>query len=149
KLTSNHTMQSSNLLWTINQGQPLVKSKRRCSNSKQARKPEESSLNWKPWHRDWDATTSNFQEDDASNDGNKHRYNRKGFLEDDDARSDDSIFIVDPGWDDYCLQASKLNRPVPLCPDTRRAQDLNQKVQKVEHLLHEVKKLITGLVLPI
>nr|GEX71427.1 reverse transcriptase domain-containing protein [Tanacetum cinerariifolium] len=26
---------------------------------------------------DWDATTSNFQEDDASNDGNKYRYNRK------------------------------------------------------------------------
>nr|GEX42502.1 heme peroxidase [Tanacetum cinerariifolium] len=58
------------------------------------RKPEESSLNWKPWHRDWDATTSNFQEDDASNDG----------------------------WDDYCLQASKLNRLVPLCPDARRAR---------------------------
>nr|GEZ72792.1 TPA: orf y [Tanacetum cinerariifolium] len=24
------------------------------------KKPEESSSNWKPWHRDWDATTSNF-----------------------------------------------------------------------------------------
>nr|GFD55507.1 hypothetical protein [Tanacetum cinerariifolium] len=81
-----------------------------------------SSSNWKPWHRDWDATTSNFQEDDASNDGNKYRYNGKGFLEDDDARSDDSIFIVDPGWDDYCLQVSKLNCPVPLCPDARRAR---------------------------
>nr|GEV23630.1 putative reverse transcriptase domain-containing protein [Tanacetum cinerariifolium] len=69
------------------------------------RKPEESSLNWKPWHRDWDATTSNFPEDDVSNDDNKYRYNKKGFLEDNDARSDDSIFIVDPGWDDYCLQA--------------------------------------------
>nr|GEX64779.1 retrovirus-related Pol polyprotein from transposon TNT 1-94 [Tanacetum cinerariifolium] len=75
------------------------------------RKPEESSLNWKPWHRDWDATTSNFTEDDVSNDDNKYRYNRKGFLEDDDARSDDSIFIVDPVWDDYCLQAIKLNHP--------------------------------------
>nr|GFA46693.1 putative polyprotein [Tanacetum cinerariifolium] len=60
------------------------------------RKPEESSSNWKPWHKDWDATTSNFPEDDVSNDDNKYRYNRKGFLEDDDARSDDSIFIVDP-----------------------------------------------------
>nr|GEV48945.1 hypothetical protein [Tanacetum cinerariifolium] len=40
------------------------------------KKPEESSSNWKPWHRDWDAT-SNFQEDDASNDGRKYRYNRK------------------------------------------------------------------------
>ncbi|GJR21844.1 hypothetical protein Tco_0970371 [Tanacetum coccineum] len=39
-----------------------------------------------------------------------YRYNRKGFLEDDDS-SDDSIFIVDPGWDDYCLQELKLNRP--------------------------------------
>nr|GEV60642.1 hypothetical protein [Tanacetum cinerariifolium] len=81
-----------------------------------------SESNWKPWHRDWDATTSNFQEDDVSNDGSKYRYNRKGFLEDDDACSDDSIFIVDPGWDDYWLQASKLNRPVPLCPDARRAR---------------------------
>nr|GEU59616.1 TPA: orf y [Tanacetum cinerariifolium] len=53
------------------------------------RKPKESSSNWKPWHRDWDATTSNFLEDNASNDDNKCRYNRKGFLEDDDARSDD------------------------------------------------------------
>nr|GEW53835.1 ORFIII-like polyprotein [Tanacetum cinerariifolium] len=61
------------------------------------RKPEESSSNWKPWHKDWDATTSNFLEDDASNDDNKYRYNRKGFLEDDDARSDDLIFIVDQG----------------------------------------------------
>nr|GEW79540.1 hypothetical protein [Tanacetum cinerariifolium] len=86
------------------------------------RKPEESSLNWKLWHRDWDATTSNFLEDDVSNDGKRYHYNRKGFLEDDDARSDDSIFIVDPGWDDYCLQAIKLNRPVPLCPEARRAR---------------------------
>nr|GEV83522.1 RNA-directed DNA polymerase [Tanacetum cinerariifolium] len=69
-----------------------------------------------------DATTSNFPEDDVSNDDNKYRYNRKGFLEDDDARSDDLIFIVDPGWDDYCLQAIKLNRPVPLCPEARRAR---------------------------
>nr|GEX77888.1 hypothetical protein [Tanacetum cinerariifolium] len=68
-------------------------------------------------HWDWDATTSNFPEDDVSNDDNKYRYNRKGFLEDDDARSDDLIFIVDPGWDDYCLQALKLNRLVPLCPE--------------------------------
>nr|GFA76993.1 hypothetical protein [Tanacetum cinerariifolium] len=60
-------------------------------------------------HWDWDATTSNFSEDDTSNDDNKYRYNRKGFLEDDDSRSDDLIFIVNPGWDDYCLQALKLN----------------------------------------
>ncbi|GKF28522.1 hypothetical protein Tco_0094864 [Tanacetum coccineum] len=37
----------------------------------------------------------------------KYRYNRKGFLEDDES-SDDSILIVDPGWDDYCLQAVKI-----------------------------------------
>nr|GFA12154.1 putative polyprotein [Tanacetum cinerariifolium] len=86
------------------------------------RNPEESLSNWKPWHMDWDATTSNFLEDDASNDDNKYRYNRKGFLEDDDARSDDSIFIVDPGWDDYCLQELKLNRLVPLFPEARRAR---------------------------
>ncbi|GKG13959.1 hypothetical protein Tco_0350919, partial [Tanacetum coccineum] len=64
------------------------------------KKPEESSLNWKPWHKDWDAITSNYSEEDAINDDdnaihddNKYRYNRKGFLEDDES-SDDSIFIV-------------------------------------------------------
>ncbi|GKE95424.1 hypothetical protein Tco_1580279, partial [Tanacetum coccineum] len=45
----------------------------------------------------------------------------KGFLEDDES-DDDSILIVDPGWDDYSLQALKLNRPVPLCPEARRAR---------------------------
>ncbi|GJY54517.1 hypothetical protein Tco_0446181 [Tanacetum coccineum] len=84
-------------------------------------KPEESSSNWKPWHKDWDAITSNYSEDDAIKDDAKYRYNRKGFLEDDE-RSDDSILIVDPGWDDYCLQALKLNRPVLLCPEARRAR---------------------------
>ncbi|GKE57490.1 putative polyprotein [Tanacetum coccineum] len=84
-------------------------------------KPEESSLNWKPWHKYWDAITSNRSEDDAINDDGKYRYNRKGFLEDDES-SDDSILIVDPGWDDYCLQELKLNRPVPLCPEARRAR---------------------------
>ncbi|GKA88423.1 ORFIII-like polyprotein [Tanacetum coccineum] len=142
------------------------------------KKPEESLLNWKPWHKDWGVITSNYSDknainddddainndDDAINDDNKHRYNRKGFLEDDE-RNDDSIFIVDPGWDDYSLQAIKSNRPIPLCPEARRArmksskeiaeqpklvekealrltEDLNQKIQKVEHLLHEVTKLI-------
>ncbi|GKD24928.1 hypothetical protein Tco_1231142, partial [Tanacetum coccineum] len=89
-------------------------------------KPEESSLNWKPWHKDWDAITSNDDnaindEDESINDDNKYRHNRKGFLEDDES-SDDSIFIVDPGWDDYSLQAIKSNRPVPLCPKARRAR---------------------------
>ncbi|GJS64530.1 hypothetical protein Tco_0679094, partial [Tanacetum coccineum] len=84
------------------------------------KKPEESSSNWKPWHKDWDAITSNHSEDDAIKDDGKYRYNRKGFLEDDES-SDDSILIVDPGWDDYCLQELKLNRPVPLCLEARRA----------------------------
>ncbi|GKE31988.1 hypothetical protein Tco_1451310 [Tanacetum coccineum] len=95
------------------------------------KKPEESSLNWKPWHKDWDAITSNYSEDNVIkdddndddntiNDDDKYRYNRKGFLEDDES-SDDSIFIVDPGWDDYSLQAIKSNRPIPLCPEARRA----------------------------
>ncbi|GKF15838.1 hypothetical protein Tco_0057300, partial [Tanacetum coccineum] len=60
-------------------------------------------------------------DDDAINDDNKYRYNRKGFLEDDE-RNDDSIFIVDPGWDDYSLQAIKSNHPVSLCPEARRAR---------------------------
>ncbi|GJV02804.1 Orf y [Tanacetum coccineum] len=96
------------------------------------KKPEESSLNWKPWHKDWDAITSNYSEDNVIkdddndddntiNDDDKYRYNRKGFLEDDES-SDDSIFIVDPGWDDYSLQAIKSNRPIPLCPEARRAR---------------------------
>ncbi|GJY36425.1 hypothetical protein Tco_0421803 [Tanacetum coccineum] len=53
--------------------------------------PEGSSSNWKLLHNDWDATISNLLEDNASD--------------------DDLIFIVDPGWDDYCLKALKLNRP--------------------------------------
>ncbi|GJT93549.1 hypothetical protein Tco_1082394, partial [Tanacetum coccineum] len=57
----------------------------------------------------------------AIKDDGKYCYNRKGFLEDDES-SDDSILIVDPGWDDYCLQELKLNRPVPCCPDARRAR---------------------------
>ncbi|GJX80825.1 putative polyprotein [Tanacetum coccineum] len=85
------------------------------------KKPEESSSNWKPWHKDWDAITSNQSEDDAINDDGKYRYNRKGFLEDDES-NDDLILIVDPGWDDYCLQTLKLNRPVLLCPEARRAR---------------------------
>ncbi|GKA82315.1 RNA-directed DNA polymerase, partial [Tanacetum coccineum] len=85
------------------------------------KKPEESSSNWKPWHKDWDAITSNHSEDDAIKDDGKYRYNRKGFLEDDES-SDDSILIVDPGWDDYCLQALKSNRPVLLFPEARRAR---------------------------
>ncbi|GJV33752.1 hypothetical protein Tco_1394152 [Tanacetum coccineum] len=103
------------------------------------KKPEESSLNWKPWHKDWDAITSNYSEDNvikdndnnddnaindddnAINDDDKYRFNRKGFLEDDES-SDDSIFIVDPGWDDYSLQAIKSNRPILLCPEARKAR---------------------------
>ncbi|GKE50518.1 hypothetical protein Tco_1481776 [Tanacetum coccineum] len=57
------------------------------------KKPEESSSNWKPWHTDWDAITSNHSEDDAINDKDKYRYNRKGFLEDDKS-SDDSILTL-------------------------------------------------------
>ncbi|GKD00763.1 hypothetical protein Tco_1171037, partial [Tanacetum coccineum] len=84
------------------------------------KKLEESSSNWKPWHKDWDAITSNHSEYDAIKYDGKYHYNRKGFLEDDES-SDDSILIVDPGWDDYCLQKLKLNRPVPLCLEARRA----------------------------
>nr|GEX14391.1 heme peroxidase [Tanacetum cinerariifolium] len=86
------------------------------------KKPEESSLNWKPLPSDWAATTSKPKEvQDHTLEDNMCRYNRNGFLVDDDS-SDDSIFIVDPGWDDYCLQELKLNRPVPWCPDARRAR---------------------------
>nr|GEY02342.1 heme peroxidase [Tanacetum cinerariifolium] len=76
----------------------------------------ESSLNWKPLHNGWAPTTSKPNKVQAYNSkDNKCRYNRKGFLEDDDS-SDDLIFIVDSGWDDYCLQELKLNRLIPCCP---------------------------------
>ncbi|GKA60093.1 hypothetical protein Tco_0759406 [Tanacetum coccineum] len=72
---------------------------------------EESLLNWKPLPSDWAATTSKPKEvQDNTLEDNMYRYNRKGFLEDDDS-SDDLIFIIDPGWDDYCLQELKLNHP--------------------------------------
>ncbi|GKA77111.1 hypothetical protein Tco_0783572 [Tanacetum coccineum] len=96
------------------------------------KKQEESSSNWKPWHKDWDAITSNHSEEDAINDDGKYRYNRKGFLEDDES-SDDSILIVDPGWDDYCLQTLKLNRPVLLCPEARRARMEYAMVYSLEY----------------
>ncbi|GKC35448.1 hypothetical protein Tco_1047832 [Tanacetum coccineum] len=52
------------------------------------KKPKESSSNWKPWHKDWDAITSNHSEDDLIKDNGKYRYNRKGFLEDDESSDD-------------------------------------------------------------
>ncbi|GKF18719.1 hypothetical protein Tco_0063637, partial [Tanacetum coccineum] len=86
------------------------------------KKPEASSLNWKTLPSDWAATTSKPKEIQTYNlEDNTYHYNRKGFLEDDDS-SDDSFFIVDPGWDDYCLQELKMNRPVPCCPEARRAR---------------------------
>ncbi|GKE40777.1 hypothetical protein Tco_1464182, partial [Tanacetum coccineum] len=84
------------------------------------KKPEESLLNWKPLPSDWAATTSKPKEvQDHTPEDNMYRYNRKGFLEDDNS-SDDSIFIVDPRWDDYCLQELKLNRLILCCPDARK-----------------------------
>ncbi|GKD94660.1 hypothetical protein Tco_1374497, partial [Tanacetum coccineum] len=78
------------------------------------KKPEESLLNWKPLFNDWAATTSKPKKvQDHTPEDNMYNYNRKGFLEDDDS-SDDLIFIVDPRWDDYCLQELKLNRPLSL-----------------------------------
>nr|GEV10287.1 ORFIII-like polyprotein [Tanacetum cinerariifolium] len=86
------------------------------------KKPEESLLNWKPLPNDWVVTTSKPKEVQTNNpEDNMYRYNRKEFLKDDD-KSDDSFFIVDPRWDDYCLQELKMNRPVLLRPDARRAR---------------------------
>ncbi|GKF12357.1 hypothetical protein Tco_0050283, partial [Tanacetum coccineum] len=65
----------------------------------------------KPLPNDWAATISKLKEVQPNNpEENMYRYNRKEFLEDDNS-SDDSIFIVDLGWDD-----------VPLCPEARRAR---------------------------
>ncbi|GJZ69932.1 hypothetical protein Tco_0633482 [Tanacetum coccineum] len=86
------------------------------------KRPEESSSNWMPLYNNWVATTSKPKEVQTNNlEDNMYRYNRKGFLEDDNS-SDDSFFIVDPGWDDYCLQELKMNRPVPCCPEAWRAR---------------------------
>ncbi|GJU87783.1 Orf y [Tanacetum coccineum] len=94
-----------------------------CETYKQSynAKPKYALDNQPKTTTDWDAITSNYSEDDAIKDDDKYRYNRKGFLKDDE-RSDDSILIVDPGWDDYCLQELKLNHPVPLCPEARMAR---------------------------
>nr|GEX00041.1 hypothetical protein [Tanacetum cinerariifolium] len=49
------------------------------------KKPEESSLNWKPLPNDWAVTTSKTKAVQTNNpEDNIYRYNRKGFLEDDD-----------------------------------------------------------------
>ncbi|GJU52433.1 Orf y [Tanacetum coccineum] len=57
------------------------------------KKLKESSLNWKPLPSDWAATTSKPKEVQAyTPEDNTYRYNKKGFLEDDDS-SDDLIFI--------------------------------------------------------
>ncbi|GJS39226.1 Orf y [Tanacetum coccineum] len=86
------------------------------------KKQEESLSNWKPLPSDWAATTSKPKDvQDHTLENNMYRYSRKGFLDDDDS-SDDSIFIVDSGWDDYCLQDLKLNRPIPCRPDAQRAR---------------------------
>ncbi|GJZ78475.1 putative polyprotein [Tanacetum coccineum] len=37
------------------------------------KKPEESSSNWKPWHKDWDAITSNHSEDEQIKDVGKYQ----------------------------------------------------------------------------
>ncbi|GKB78138.1 hypothetical protein Tco_0945033 [Tanacetum coccineum] len=71
--------------------------KRKTSKFK-TKKPEECSSNWKPLHNDWAATTSKPKEDQYY------------FLKDDECNND-SIFIVESGWDDYFLKALKLNRP--------------------------------------
>nr|GEV49452.1 hypothetical protein [Tanacetum cinerariifolium] len=108
------------------------------------KKPEESPLNWKPLHKDWAATTSKPNKVQAYNSKNtKCRYNRKGFLEDDDS-SDDSIFIVDPGWDDYCLQELKLNRPVPCCLDARRPAADTKQLEQKEGYLEETITILSG-----
>ncbi|GKA41798.1 ORFIII-like polyprotein, partial [Tanacetum coccineum] len=76
-------------------------------------------------------------DDDAINDDNKYRYNRKGFLEDDE-RNDDSIFIVDPGWDDYSLQAIKSNRPI--YSDDNKIVNFNEEELKTKKGLRKDKE---------
>ncbi|GJV73445.1 Orf y [Tanacetum coccineum] len=98
-----------------------VKAMRNLQAIIQCKSPKYALDNQPKTTTNWDAITSNHSEDDAIKDDGMYHYNRKGFLEDDES-SDDSILIVDPGWDDYCLQELKLNRLVPCCPDARRAR---------------------------
>ncbi|GJT87833.1 Orf y [Tanacetum coccineum] len=127
-----------------------------CETYKQSynAKPKYALDNQPKTTTDWDAITSNHPEDDAIKDDGKYRYNRKGFLEDDES-SDDSILIVDPGWDDYCLQELKLNRPVPFFPEARRAlalknyksisekqKELESRVQNCQEKLESCKELL-------
>ncbi|GJU82967.1 ORFIII-like polyprotein [Tanacetum coccineum] len=103
-------------------------------------KPRETykqSYNAKPKYA-LDNQPKTTTEDDAIKDDGKYRYSRKGFLEDDES-SDDSILIVDPRWDDYCLQELKLNRPVPCYPDARRA-----RIQVAKSLSPCISYLING-----
>ncbi|GJY54912.1 heme peroxidase [Tanacetum coccineum] len=101
--------------------QQQMKQSKPCEVYKQSYNAKPKSA-LKPLPNDWAATTSKPKEvQDNNPEDNMYRYNRKGFLEDDDS-SDDSFFIVDSGWDDYCLKELKMNRPVPLCPEARKAR---------------------------
>ncbi|GJS54145.1 hypothetical protein Tco_0627507 [Tanacetum coccineum] len=71
---------------------------RRCSSSN--KEPEESSSNWKPGHKRLEAITIYTQKMMQSKTMVSTATTGKGFLEDDES-DDDSILIVDPGWDDY------------------------------------------------
>ncbi|GJZ96793.1 heme peroxidase [Tanacetum coccineum] len=88
------------------------------------KKPEESSSNWKPWHKDWNTITSNHSEEYTINDNGKYRYNMKGFLEDDES-SDDSILIVDSGWDDYFfnVMSERFEQEIQYWYDNSRTVD--------------------------
>ncbi|GKA88422.1 hypothetical protein Tco_0810186 [Tanacetum coccineum] len=128
---SNHFLESSQKLSSH------LKNQEHYTNVTSSRptKPQSEWINL--MHGDQSLKTLNYKQqkkqlkpcDNTTNDNNKYRYNRKGFLEDDES-SDDSIFIVDPGWDDYSLQAIKLNRPILLCPEARRARiaEVNKEI---------------------
>ncbi|GJW70535.1 ORFIII-like polyprotein [Tanacetum coccineum] len=72
------------------------------------KKPEESSSNWKPWHKDWDAITSNYSNDDDNtiNDDddaillrtNYVSLQRKGFLDDDERHMTIRFLLLDREW---------------------------------------------------
>ncbi|GKB65345.1 hypothetical protein Tco_0921531 [Tanacetum coccineum] len=64
------------------------------------KKPEESSSNWKPWHKDWDAITSNHSEEDAINDDGKTRLQQEMILKDEQKHLKTIQFNCGPGNDD-------------------------------------------------
>ncbi|GKC63145.1 hypothetical protein Tco_1095743 [Tanacetum coccineum] len=79
----------------------------------------------------------------AIKDDGKYRYNRKGFLKDDES-SDDSILIVDPGWDDYCLRLNLFSKVAlkNYKSISEKQKELESRVQNCQEKLESCEELL-------